>query len=58
MRQAQVSSEINAQVDSDLVIIEDDMNGQVSMQKQEMLALITLFVQEGGLLDEDVGVNI
>lgn len=58
MRQAQVSSEITVNADEDLVIIEDGMNGEVSLQKQEMLAVITLFAQEGGLLNEDVGVNI
>lgn len=58
MRQARVSSEITVNASEELVIIRDDMNGEVSLQKQEMMAVITLFAQQGGLLGEEMQVNI
>lgn len=58
MRQARVSSEITVNAGEELVIIRDDMNGEVSLQKQEMMAVITLFAQQGGLLGEEMQVNI
>lgn len=51
MRQATVSDCIDVKVDSDIVIIDDELNGSVTLHRDDMLSLITLFVQEGGLAD-------
>lgn len=57
MRQRQVSDLITIQADSDCVIIDDELNGSVTLEGREVRALMTLFIQEGGLLDDDESVS-
>lgn len=52
MRDVQVSQCVSAEIDHDFMVIDDDVNGKVSLTGDEIVSLFSAWVQEGGLQDE------
>lgn len=49
MRKVNINDTISAEIDEDYVRIEDDLNGEVSLDGDDFRSLMTVFIQEGGI---------
>lgn len=52
MQDFSIDETVDATVDSDYVRIQDELNGEVVLNQTQMTALMTAWVQQGGLHGE------
>lgn len=52
MQEVSIDETVDATVDSDYVRIQDELNGEVVLNQTQMTALMTAWVQQGGLHSE------